>query len=62
MAVGKEHFVIHEGTPYKASLRNWTFAQGPKFSLRGKKKFGPIEVRANYPHDGVLKEFRGLIV
>ncbi len=36
--------------------------QGPKFSLRGKNKFGPMEVGANYPHDGVLREFRGLIV
>jgi len=24
--------------------------------------FGPMEVGANYPHDGVLREFRGLIV
>jgi hypothetical protein len=38
------------------------FAQGPKFSLRGKNKFEPMEVRANYPHDGVLREFKGLIV
>jgi hypothetical protein len=36
--------------------------QGPKFSLRGKNKFGPMEVGANYPHDSVLREFRGLIV
>jgi hypothetical protein len=38
------------------------FVQGFKFSLRGKNKFGPMEVRANCLHDGVLKEFRGLIV
>jgi hypothetical protein len=38
------------------------FAQGLKFSLKGKNKFGPMEVGVNYPHDGVLKEFRGLIV
>jgi hypothetical protein len=36
-------------------------AQGFKFSLRGKNKFGPMEVEVNYPHDGVLREFRGLI-
>jgi hypothetical protein len=36
--------------------------QGPKFSLKGKNNFRPMEVRANYLHDGVLKEFRGLIV
>ncbi len=51
-----------QGTPYRASLRDQTSTQGPKFSLRGKKKFGPMEVGANYPHDGALREFKGLIV
>jgi hypothetical protein len=51
-----------QGTPYRASLRDYTYAQGPKFSLRGKNKFGPIEVGANYPHDDILREFKGLIV
>ncbi len=51
-----------QGTPYKASMKDQMFAQGLKFSLKGKNKFGPMEVGVNYPHDGVLKEFRGLIV
>ncbi len=37
-------------------------AQGPKLSLRGRNKFGLMEVGANYPHDSVLREFRGLII
>jgi hypothetical protein len=36
--------------------------QGIKFSLRGKNKFKPMEVKANYIHEDVLKEFKGLIV
>nr|YP_006234333.1 hypothetical protein HusqMp92 [Phlegmariurus squarrosus]AEV55832.1 hypothetical protein HusqMp92 [Phlegmariurus squarrosus] len=50
-----------QGTPYRASLRDQTPAQGPKFS-RVKPQFGPRKVGANHPHDSVLREFRGLIV
>jgi hypothetical protein len=38
------------------------FAQGPRFTLRGKNKFKPMENGVNYLHDGVLRESRGLIV
>jgi len=33
------------------------FAQGPKLTLRGKRKFTPMKVEANYPHDGGLRDF-----
>lgn len=37
-----------QGTLYIASLRDQTLAQGPKLSLRGKTKFGPMKVGAKH--------------
>jgi hypothetical protein len=62
MALASAALEEPQGTLYRAGLRDQTPAQGPKFSLRGKTKFGPMEVGAKHPHDSVLREFRGLIV
>jgi hypothetical protein len=38
------------------------YVQGPKLSLIGENKFEPMEVKANYTHDDVLRGFKGFIV